>query len=108
MARYRGTVTGNRSTASRLGHASSGLTVRANGWHSGVEVLARPDQDTQDEDVFMVYGTAGSGYGDGAGLIAEVTKRDGAPVVTHYLPGGRTITVKGNEIIKDWTINREE
>jgi hypothetical protein len=38
MAHFRGTVEGGRGKASRLGHASTGLTVTANGWDSGVRV----------------------------------------------------------------------
>lgn len=42
MSRYRGEIIGNRKVASRLGTPNSGLTVKANGWNVGVEVVARP------------------------------------------------------------------
>lgn len=38
MAHFRGTVTGNRSTASRLGTKRSGLTVEAAGWAGKITV----------------------------------------------------------------------
>lgn len=38
MARFRGTVKGGRGEASRLGHASSGLFVKAAGWRGSVTV----------------------------------------------------------------------
>lgn len=35
MAQYRGTLQGNRGEVSRLGHKSTGLLVKACGWHVG-------------------------------------------------------------------------
>lgn len=60
MARFRGTVEGNRSEASRLGHASSGLRTDCNGWTAGVRVYASAAGDS---DVFQIIATEGSGYG---------------------------------------------
>ena len=60
MARFRGTVQGNRSEASRLGHPKDGLRVEANGWNGGVRVYAEANGDA---DTFHVYATGGSnGY----------------------------------------------
>lgn len=58
MARFRGTVRGQRGEASRLGNAKSGLLVEANGWEGGirVEAFAQPNG----EDRFEVYVTSGS------------------------------------------------
>jgi len=39
MARYCGTVRGNRGGVSRLGSKDSGLRVTANGWNLGGEVI---------------------------------------------------------------------
>lgn len=38
MAQFRGTIHGQRGEASRLGSKSSGLSVTANGWDTGVRV----------------------------------------------------------------------
>lgn len=70
MARFRGTIQGNRGEASRLGTKGSGLGVTCNGWNGGVSVYA--DVNTKDEDVFYIYATAGSGYGLGEGLICKL------------------------------------
>lgn len=59
MAQYRATIQGNRSEASRLGHKTSGMVARVNGWHSGVKVIARYDKES-DSDIFEVYKTSGS------------------------------------------------
>ncbi len=61
MAQFRGTVQGNRGEASRIGHKSSGLTVKCNGWQSGVTVHAKYDKET-DKDFFYIYRTSGSSY----------------------------------------------
>jgi len=47
MARFRGTLQGSRGEVSRLGHASTGLTVKANGWDAGitVETIASQGED---------------------------------------------------------------
>jgi hypothetical protein len=61
MAQFRGTVEGQRGAASRLGGKSSGLTVKANGWHGGVTVNASALSSKGDGDRFTVWGTGGSG-----------------------------------------------
>lgn len=58
MARFRGTVKGCRGAVSRLGHASSGLKVTANGWSCGIRVEVSADGG---DDVFRVFVTGGSG-----------------------------------------------
>ncbi len=70
MARFRGTIWGNRGEASRLGTPASGLDVTCNGWQGGVKVHA--SVDAEGNDVFQVYATGGSGYGDGSGFICQV------------------------------------
>ena len=62
MARFRGTVVGNRSVASRLGHATSGLEVTANGWNFGVRVELVAD-DKNERDVAHIFLTGGSNGG---------------------------------------------
>ena len=58
MARFRGTLSGQRGVASRLGSKKSGLTADVNGWRGGVRVVAEVDDGGR--DVFEVYATAGS------------------------------------------------
>jgi hypothetical protein len=60
MARFRGTVQGGRGAASKLGHATTGLTTTTNGWDIGVKVIARV---ADDKDTFDVYLTGGSNAG---------------------------------------------
>ena len=57
MARFRGTVQGNRGTASRLGHRD--LTATVNGWDCGVRVTAAANSGEPGE-VFTVAVTGGS------------------------------------------------
>lgn len=52
MARFRGTVQGNRGEASRLGHVTTGLSVTARGWSTGVDVECKVENN---KDVFYVY-----------------------------------------------------
>ena len=62
MAQFRGTVQGNRSETSRLGHKTSGLVTECNGWNIGVKCVARYNEEA-DRDEIMIYKTSGSGYG---------------------------------------------
>ena len=62
MAQFRGTVQGNRSQTSRLGHKSSGLETECNGWNIGVRCVARYNKEA-DRDEIMIYKTSGSGHG---------------------------------------------
>ena len=71
MAQYRGTVEGGRSQASRLGHKTTGLTTRCNGWNIGVTCVAYYDKDS-DTDLIDVYKTGGSSNGRPTTLIATV------------------------------------
>lgn len=98
MAQFRATVQGNRSEASRLGHKTSGITTRCNGWKSGVRVEGSYYED-KDADVFTVYATAGSGYGTSAGMIAQVTKdEEGKEVIQYYFPNGLFVEFKDGEV----------
>jgi hypothetical protein len=57
MARFIGSVHGNRGPASRLGTDRSGIDSHTNGRNAGVRVAARVENN---EDVFYVYQTGGS------------------------------------------------
>ena len=54
MAQFRGTVQGNRNGTSRLGHKSSGLTTTCNGWNTGVECIARYNEEAERDEI-MIY-----------------------------------------------------
>ena len=71
MARYRGTVQGQRGQASRLGGKSSGIVVRANGWGIGIYAEVRPCP-TCGEDYAYASLTGGSG-GDRHPLVKAGT-----------------------------------
>jgi hypothetical protein len=58
MARFRGTVVGNRGTASRLGHTKGGLRVQARSWNGDVQTLL---YDKDGEDWATVILTNGKG-----------------------------------------------
>ena len=73
MARFRGTVIGNRGEASRLGAKTSGITADINGWDLGVSVEGRYDA-RGDCDVFSVYLTKGSNNPGRRTLIGRFTK----------------------------------
>ena len=62
MAQFRGTVQGNRSETSRLGHKTTGLTTECNGWNIGVKCIARYNEKAGVDEI-MIYETSGSGYG---------------------------------------------
>ena len=57
MARYRGTVLGNRGEVSRLGAVVSGLHTSCSGWNVGVDCSIEADGD---KDFVRVYITEGS------------------------------------------------
>jgi len=61
MAQFRGTVQGNRSETSRLGHKTSGLVTECNGWNVGVRCVARYNEEAGRDEI-MIYETSGSGY----------------------------------------------
>ena len=73
MAQFRGSVQGNRSEASRLGHKTSGLTTECNGWNIGVRCYAYHDEETG-KDVIKVTQTHGSSYGGIDKVIAYITE----------------------------------
>ncbi len=62
MAKFRGTVQGMKSEASRLGSANSGLTTACQGWNLGIKVYAEVDSNGYDQ--FTVYRTSGSNHSE--------------------------------------------
>lgn len=97
MARFRGSVKGQRGEASRLGSKSSGLVVHANGWHTGVTVVLTCDPEAiGDVDMVQVYLTGGSGSFDS---ILLATWREGE----------QTVTIAGKQMdLREWIIGRRE
>ena len=74
MAQFRGTVQGNRSQSSRLGHKTSGLTTECNGWNIGVRCYAYHDEETG-KDIIKVTRTSGSSYHGTSEVIAIITEK---------------------------------
>ena len=60
MSRFYADITGGRGTATRQGHAASGIRGHVRGWSSGVKVTGHA-ADTIDR--FDIYVTSGSGGG---------------------------------------------
>lgn len=62
MAQFRGTLEGNRGSASRLGTKNSGLIGTVNGWHVGLTLNARhdPDADTDRVSAELQGGSSGN------------------------------------------------
>ena len=87
MARFRGTVEGDRGGASRLGHRS--ITTNANGWNVGVNVDGGGAKDGGDD--FTVWATGGSHQRKRSHLIAEVVEIKGGRQVTVYNSKGRAV-----------------
>lgn len=69
MAHFLGYVKGARGPATRLGHRTTGLTVKANGWNSGVTVTA---EHRDGADVFTIAATHGSNGGGIARFVGTV------------------------------------
>ena len=63
MAQFRGTVKGNKSEASRLGHKTTGLRVECNGWNIGVKCIARYNEETGGDEIWIYRTTGSSGHG---------------------------------------------
>lgn len=78
MARFRGTIQGNRGQTSRLGSAYSGLLTETNGWNFGIRVRT---STVGDEDIFEVFQTGGSNGGYNR-RIAKYTINPRGGVVT--------------------------
>ena len=60
MAQFKGYLSADgKDSITRLGHKSGGLTLRANGWNSGVVIRAFHNG----KDVFVIEQTGGSNGG---------------------------------------------
>ena len=70
MAQYRAEIKGGKSSVSRLGHKTTGISCQANGWESGIRVEGHFDDDLG--DVFMVYQTSGSSFSKSSILLGKL------------------------------------
>ena len=59
MARFYGSMQGNRGETTRMGTPNSGLSAHIRGWDVGVKVFLSVDEDTG-KDYVQVYRTGGS------------------------------------------------
>lgn len=76
MSRFYLTTSNSRGNAVTAAGQSSGQSVHIRGWKVGVSVSGVPDGD---EDVFHIYSTAGSGYGNGGEYLGHVRLVDDVP-----------------------------
>ncbi len=80
MAHFRGTVSGGRTQASRLGHKSTGLEVTAASWQGAVSVCLWHDASTN-TDLAEVTLTR---HVNGAGVVRDVVLYRGP--IREYVP----------------------
>jgi hypothetical protein len=94
MARYYGTVIGNRGEVSRLGSRDSGLRVTANGWNLGGEVImgSRDWFGNGCRDVLHFHINTGSNNGGPRRL--SITALEGGEIVLN-IPGFDTLITLG-------------
>lgn len=79
MAQFRATIEGQRGIASRLGNKKSGIITKTNGWKSGVRVEGEY-REQDEEDVFDVWMTGGSGGTPNQVLLGRVRIVGGNPL----------------------------
>lgn len=69
MARFRGTVKGNRGAVSRLGHSS--MMTHNNGWDQGVIVSAYKEIDIDVHSIMITGGSNGKRHGFHLGHVVD-------------------------------------
>lgn len=72
MAQFYGEIQGARGRATRMGHKSSGLSVRGAGWDIGANIDLSFDE-TEKRNVLTVSIDNGNGYGRSDGKIPNLT-----------------------------------
>tara|TARA_Y100000310_G_scaffold228232_1_gene230531 strand:- start:87 stop:332 length:246 start_codon:yes stop_codon:yes gene_type:complete len=70
MAQFRAEIKGGKSSVSRLGHKTTGISSHTCGWDTGIRVEGHFDEDLG--DIFMVYQTSGSGFKEASKLIGKL------------------------------------
>lgn len=89
MARFYGSMSGNRGEATRMGTTDSGMTAHVRGWSLGVRVDAR---DSTEADSFDVHVTSGSNGGAADRALARVTETEDGCTVSIFDPtSGETL-----------------
>lgn len=83
MARFYGSMSGNRGEATRMGTTDSGMTAHVRGWSLGVRVDAR---DSTEADSFDVHVTSGSNGGRSDLAVARITEKENGCDVTIFNP----------------------
>ena len=73
MARFYGSMQGNRGAATRMGTPASGIGAHVRGWDLGI---AAEMEDSNGVDVAYVYATGGSNNPNTRTLLARVTRGD--------------------------------
>ena len=76
MARYLGTIKGQRGEASRLGSPQSGMVAKINGWHHGVRLeVYNLLEKGERRDIFHVVLTGGSNGARQSETILTIEER---------------------------------
>lgn len=71
MAQFYAEIQGSRGLASRMGSKKSGIWAHIRGWNNGVSINGIHDHE-EDEDIFEISVTSGSGYGSSDKYIGKV------------------------------------
>ena len=94
MSRFYADISGGRGTATRQGHAASGIRGHVRGWHVGVKVRGYAEGDS---DEFAIYATGGSGNGHTDRLLGVVTlDADGVPMFVSVIGAADSIIMDGD------------
>jgi hypothetical protein len=75
MARFYGSMRGNRGEVTRLGSGKSGITAHVRGWDIGVTVRIFVDRETG-KDAIEVLQTGGSNKPNSSKLLAEIMEEE--------------------------------
>lgn len=63
MSHFYASIQGSRGEATRRGTKSSGMTSHTHGWHFGVKVVMRTDENGEDvADIYLTPGAEGEIY----------------------------------------------
>ena len=94
MSRFYADITGGRGTATRQGHAASGIRGHVRGWRSGVKVRGYAEGEA---DEFAIYATSGSsGAGSDRLLGVVCLGDDGIPRFVTVIGAADSIIMGGD------------
>ena len=77
MSRFYADISGGRGTATRQGHAASGIRGHIRGWSVGVKIIGRTMPEHEPGDRFDIYATGGSSADSSDTLIGTVYRLQG-------------------------------